>query len=253
MQQARKSARQRKRELQVKRIKRKMVIAIAAAAGIMTVTCCIALTHTEPEAEPEQTEAITTETVEMVDMQPLKTVRVNDPNNDIYPYNTISQDWGTGDLDGFTYYEIPENYSMYGGCLPEIVQIYTYCTCKQYKVDYATILAMIEVESGYQWNATAGEATGYMQIIPEYHTERMNKIGVQNVNNPYQNIRTGIDCMAELLEKYKNNYHKALTAYRWGPTGAERKYFSKRKYTCEYAETVLEKASRIKEQLEQKQ
>ena len=57
--------------------------------------------------------------------------------------------------------------------------------------------------------------------------------------------------MAELLEKYQNNYRKALTAYKYGPTGAERKYFNKQKYTCEYAETVLEKADRIKEQLEQ--
>ena len=57
--------------------------------------------------------------------------------------------------------------------------------------------------------------------------------------------------MAELLEKYQNNYHKALTVYKYGPTGAERKYFSQQKYTCEYAETVMEKADRIKERLEQ--
>lgn len=254
MQQARKSARQRKRELQVKRIKRTMVtVVIAVTAGIMTVAYCTALTYTQPEPEPEQVAEITTEAVELVDMQPVTTVRANDPDNDIYPYNTISRDWGTGDLDGFIYYKIPESYSMYGGCLPEVVQIYTYCTCKQYEVDYTTILAMIEAESGYQWDATADDATGYMQIIPEYHKERMNKIGVQNVDNPYQNIRTGVDCMAELLKKYQNNYHKALTAYRWGPTGAERNYFSQKKYTCEYAEAVLEKASRIKRELEQEQ
>ena len=254
MQQARKSARQRKRELQVKRIKRTMItVAVTTVAGIMAAAYCTALTYTKPEPEPEQAAEITTEAVELVDMQPVTTVRVNDPDNDIYPYNTISRDWGAGDLDGFVYYKIPESYSMYGGCLPEIVQIYTYCTCKQYEVDYATILAMIEAESGYQWDATADDATGYMQIIPEYHKDRMNKIGVQNVDNPYQNIRTGVDCVAELLKKYQNNYHKALTAYRWGPTGAERNYFSKKKYTCEYAEAVLEKASRIKRELEQEQ
>lgn len=254
MQQARKSARQRKRELQIKRIKRTMItVAVVAAAGIMAATYCTAFTYTKPGPEPQQTAEITTEAVELVDMQPVTTVRVNDPDNDIYPYNTISRDWGAGDLDGFVYYKIPESYSMYGGCLPEIVQIYTYCTCKQYEVDYITILAMIEAESGYQWDATADDATGYMQIIPEYHKDRMNKIGVQNVDNPYQNIRTGVDCMAELLKKYRNNYHKALTAYRWGPTGAERNYFSKKKYTCEYAEAVLEKTSRIKRELEQEQ
>ena len=72
-------------------------------------------------------------------------------------------------------------------------------------------------------------------------------------NVKYSNIRIGVDCMTELLKKYQNNYHKALTAYRWGPTGAERNYFSQKKYTCEYAEAVLEKASRIKRKLEQGQ
>lgn len=81
--------------------------------------------------------------------------------------------------------------------------------------------------------------------------QRMHSIGVENVDNPYSNIRIGVDCMTELLKKYQNNYRKALTAYKYGPTGAERKYFSQQQYTCEYAETVLEKADRIKEELEQ--
>lgn len=251
MQQARKSARQRKREKQVTRVKRRLVIVAAiAVTGTITITSCAALTHSK-QKQPGTTE-ITTEAPQMVEMQQIKTVRVNDPDNDIYPYNTMSRDWGAGDLDGFTYYEIPEEYSSYGGCLPEIVQIYTYCTCKNYGVDYATILAMIEIESGYQWDIKAESgATGYMQIIPEYHTERMHSIGVENVDNPYSNIRTGVDCIAELLKKYQDNYHKALTAYKYGPTGAERKYFSQQQYTCEYTETVLEKSDRIKEQLEQ--
>lgn len=251
MPQERKRRGQRKRKKQVARLKRKLVT-VATIAAIGTITFCVALTRSE-QKQPETAE-IETEASQMVEMQPVKTLRVNDPDNDVYPYNTISCDWGAGDLDGFTYYEIPEEYSNYGGCLPEIVQIYTYCTCNNYGVDYATIIAMIETESGYQWDAKAesGE-TGYMQIISTYHTERMRSIGVENVDNPYNNIRTGVDCMAELLKKYQNNYHKALTAYKYGPTGAERKYFSQKQYTCEYAETVLKKASHIKEQLEQEE
>lgn len=111
MQQVRKSARQQKRELQVKRIKRTMVtVAVATVAGIMAATYCTALTYTKQEPEPEQAAEITTEAVKLVDMQPVTTVRVNDPDNDIYPYNTISRDWGAGDLDGFVYYKIPESY-----------------------------------------------------------------------------------------------------------------------------------------------
>lgn len=119
MQQARKSARQRKREKQVTRVKRRLVIVAAiAVTGTITTMSCATLTHSE-QKQPGTTE-IATEAPQMVEMQQIKTVRVNDPDNDIYPYNTISRDWGAGDLDGFTYYEIPEEYSSYGGCLPEI-------------------------------------------------------------------------------------------------------------------------------------
>ena len=53
----------------------------------------------------------------------------------------------------------------------------------------------------------------------------------------------------ELLKKYDGDYKKALTAYRWGATGAYRDYFSKGQESCAYADTVMERAGRIKKQL----
>ena len=123
MPQERKSERQRKREKQVARLKRKLVTAAAiAVTGTITITSCTALTHSE-QKQPETT-AIATEAPQVVEMQPVTTVRVNDPDNDTYPYNTMSRDWGAGDLDGFTYYEIPEEYSNYAGNRTDLYILY---------------------------------------------------------------------------------------------------------------------------------
>ena len=43
-------------------------------------------------------------------------------------------------------------YKDAGGCFPEIVQVYLWCECKEYGVDYYTVVALIERESGYHWD-----------------------------------------------------------------------------------------------------
>jgi len=86
------------------------------------------------------------------------------------------------------------------------------------------------------------------QIIPAYHAERMEKLHITDITNPYQNIKTGVDYMAELLERYNGSYEKALTAYRWGPTGAQQEYFSVGKTGCEYSESVIAAAGRVRKQ-----
>lgn len=143
------------------------------------------------------------------------------------PFSSMSQDWGVDDVEGFTFYELPEDFKQSGGLLPEAVQVYTFCLCRQNNVDFEKVLAVIETESGYRWDAESSVAYGYMQIVPVCHYDRMERLGVCDITDPYQNIRTGIDYLAELLKKYGGDYKKALTAYRWGATGAYRDYFSK--------------------------
>lgn len=230
--------RQSKREREVARIKGRIALFIMLVAGLAALKVL---------AKPEK---VTNEIVELVEMEPVKSRYIATGKNTVYPYNTMSAEWGSGDLEGFAHYDIPEEYRNNDGELPEIVQIYTYCMCRRYKVSYAVVLAMFEAESGYRWNPQdSGMAAGYMQIVPECHRERMERLGVQDAWNPYQNIHLGIDYLAELLEANQKNYKIALTAYRWGPEGARREYFSNGKYTCDYAEDVMERAERIEKQV----
>lgn len=171
----------------------------------------------------------------------------------VYPYNTMSADWGGEDVAGFTLYAVPQAYAENGGELPEVVQVYTYCLCQQKSIDFATVLGLIEVESAYKWDAVSKNgAKGYMQIMESWHEDRMKRLGVSDILNPYQNISTGLDYLEELLEKYGWDYEKALTAYRWGPSGAYRDYFSAGQSGCDYSEAVLAAAERIRNGGEEK-
>lgn len=78
------------------------------------------------ELKAEEIASVSTPTPE-----PIQLV-YDDPDNYIYPYNTMSADWG-GEIyeDGFRFYEIPEEYAREGGCFPEVVQVYLWSLCKE--------------------------------------------------------------------------------------------------------------------------
>lgn len=223
-----------------------VALIIAVVAVITGVFACGKQEEPQQEEQTEQAEEVKAEDI-VIDTAEGGDTAMMDPDNFVYPYNLMSCDWGEGDTDGLTLYEIPEEYERTGGKLPQVVQVYTYCLCREYEIDYNVIIAMIEVESGYRWDAESGMAYGYMQIVPEYHEERIKRMNVTDIMQPYGNIRVGIDYFAELVWKYEWSYTKALTAYKYGEYGAEQEYFSSGKESSEYAETVMEIADRIRD------
>lgn len=166
-------------------------------------------------------------------------------------FDTMSMDYG-GEEDGFVFYEIPEEYQATGGYFPEETQIYTYCLCKQYGVRYSLVVAMIERESGYQYDRIGddGHSMGYMQIWQSAHIDRMEELGATNLLDPYQNIHVGIDYISGLIEKY-GTIQDALAAYNYGERGAYTHLWSNGIYVYEYNETIIQRMKEIEEELEQ--
>lgn len=244
---ARKVIARKKRRRAVKRLIEKYAGAVIVAVVLVAAICLfVLLAAGSAKGEPQEVkgrEALTVETQE--EEQP---DAYTDPDNFKEPFNRMSADWGADDVQGFTLYQIPPEYKCNWGVLPGVVQVYTFCLCREYGVDYETVLAIIEKESGYKWDAKSAVAYGYMQIIPEYHYDRMDRLHVSDIQDPYGNISVGIDYLAELLEKYGGNYDKALTAYRWGMAGAYEDYFSAGKESSPYSEEITEIADRIREQ-----
>lgn len=171
-----------------------------------------------------------------------------------YPFDTMSFDWSGEQIAGFKEYQIPDDYELYGGYFPLEMQEYTYIICKDYGVDYSLIIAMIEIESGYKYDTVGkGGDIGYMQINQEWHTDRMERLGATDLKNPYQNVRVGIDYMAELLGQYQTSV--AVSAYNRGAhndsgTGAL-DLADKGQYQTEYSEKVLNRAAEIEKELSQ--
>lgn len=161
----------------------------------------------------------------------------------------MSFDWDGEALDGWTRYEVPEDYADNGGYLPECMQQYTYIICKQYGVEYTLVLAIIEIESGYRWDASCKEgSTGYMQVLPKWHKERMHRLNVDNVKNPYFNVLVGVDYLAELQERFDTEA-EVLTAYNYGVAGAYEHVWNKGLTETEYSREVQQAKERIERRM----
>lgn len=118
-----------------------LILVGAVIAGVITVVMSVNLKGADKEPPTEEihiTETPLSENTEPVTEQEAK---LEHDLNYTYPYNTMSADWGAEVYEeGFRYYEIPQEYKDAGGCFPEIVQVYLWCECKEYGVDYYTVV-----------------------------------------------------------------------------------------------------------------
>ncbi len=96
-------------------------------------------------------------------------------------------------------------------------------SCEETDIDMTMVFAIIEKESGYNSDAVGdGENSfGLMQIQPRWHADRMDKLGVSNLLDPYQNVEVGIDILCELSSKEKGDYW-TLMAYNGGEQMADK-------------------------------
>ena len=87
-----------------------------------------------------------------------------------------------------------------------------------YNICPELIEAVIERESSWRPDVVNGSCIGLMQINPEYHAERMERLGVEDLLDPYDNILVGTDFLAELFREYGDIY-AVLMYYNAGYDG----------------------------------
>ena len=115
-----------------------------------------------------------------------------------------------------------DNYT-YGVPLASELQLFIANTCEDYDVDPALVIAMIGVESSYNSGAVGdgGNSVGLMQVQSKWHAERMARLGVTDLTNPYQNVIVGVDYIAEKLA-IGSGVEWALMAYNGGNRYADK-------------------------------
>lgn len=233
-----------RRKRRARRARRRNAFRVTMIAGAVTVLCVMAFSNKKPEQiEERQQETTHEETIHAETVQNPETIAqtAEEIESKYKIFDTMSEDWGSCDLEGFVYYDLPEQYAN-KGYFPEKMQIYTRCLCKQNDVPYALVLALIEHESGYEFDKVGdgGRSKGYMQIYEKWHTDRMQRLGCTDLMNPYQNVRVGIDFLSYLLKKY-GTVQDALAAYNYGEKGAREHLWSNGVYVYSYNSAIMQR------------
>lgn len=142
----------------------------------------------------------------------------------------------------------PETVYIYDVPLDAWLQIHIIQICEDYHIDPAIIMAMIERETNFRPDSKGdnGQSYGLMQIKIKYHRDRMDKLGIDDLMDPYQNVVVGIDYLGELLVKYED-IEVALMAYNAGPGGAYEYWWQYGIYSNAYSSGVLERARTFRE------
>lgn len=169
-------------------------------------------TETIPDGEVEGTEETTEEIVE-------------EPT-----YESLTPGYTRG------YYDIP---------LSRDLQDHIFALCDEAGIDPELVLAIIRKESNYEIDILGdkGRSKGLMQIQERWHTDRMEKLGVTDLLDPYQNVAVGIDLLKQLFGMNKS-VEWVLMAYNGGPGYANKKFNAG--IVTNYVTTVLEYKGELK-------
>lgn len=152
--------------------------------------------------------------------------------------NEMSMDWG-GEFE----------FVPLKCALPEELQEFTYYLSSGYYIDYSYVMGLMFCESSFRTDCVSGTNDyGLMQINKKNHEWLSKQLGLDDISDPYQNIRAGLFILRQLFEKY-DDPAKVTMAYNMGEYGASQ-LWKQGVYETSYSKKVLAKADEYKAQLE---
>lgn len=148
------------------------------------------------------------------------------------------------DVSAFYEFPAPEMYTWVRYPIPmsDDLQKYTEEVCREYEFPASVVFAVMEAETGGTFDPELKgdmyegqyRSFGLMQVMASEHTDRCVRLNAHNLLDAKQNIRVGVDFLAELIAYYDGDYSAALSFYNCDSSG-------------EYAELVLSRAEVLSE------
>ena len=119
---------------------------------------------------------------------------------------------------------------------------------QQYDISPELLCAIVWCESHYKVNATGTSGDkGLCQIVEKWHADRMQRLGVVDIYDPYGNVLVCADILSELRkDKYGYDMRYVLMAYNMGSYNATKKY--EMGQISQYAIDILEREEQNHEQ-----
>lgn len=95
-----------------------------------------------------------------------------------------------------------------------------------YDIDPKILQAIAWIESRYKVNAVSkSNAKGICQIMEKWHKQRIDRLGVTDIYDPYSSVLLCADLISELsYNKYGDDIRFVLMAYNMGVSGATKSY-----------------------------
>lgn len=135
----------------------------------------------------------------------------------------------------------PETKSVliYNVPLDADLQLFIIEQAEAHDIDPAIIVAMAFRESSYDASAIGddGKSFGLLQVQTRWHKDRMERLGVTDLFDPFQNVTVSVDYLAEQINRYDGDIAKALVAYNNGDYEGT---------ITQYAVNVLETAEELR-------
>ena len=113
--------------------------------------------------------------------------------------------------------------------------------CQERNMCPELVQAIIEQESNWDPEARNGDCAGLMQISEKWHRDRMERLGVEDLMDPYDNILLGVDYLQELFRRYED---PAMVLMIYNGDSRAWEYWEAGEMS-DYAARILERAAEL--------
>ena len=113
--------------------------------------------------------------------------------------------------------------------------------CQDKHICPELVESIIEAESSWSPKAQDGACIGLMQGSESWHQDRMERLGVTDLTEPYDNILVGVDYLSELFERYED---VGAVLMKWNGDSRLTEYIETGELS-EYAEKVLSRSAEL--------